>query len=418
MDKHADDTVIDDDEPVQKAPPRTVKPKGSPATGLSSQRSEQATPEGAQTDEPGTAKAQAYRAPAVPLIRRRRRLAVFAVVAVMLGAGAYFGYDWFVRGRFIVSTNDAYVRADMSVLAPRVSGYVAEVAVKDNAHVKAGDVLVRIEADDYQLAVQAARSKITTQEATIARIGKQLEAERATVVQAQAQLRAAQADARRAVSDFTRTQQLADKNFSSRKLLDSARADRDRTAADVQSARAQVLAANAKLDVLAAQRAEAERVKAELKTALRQAQRNLDATVIRAPFAGVVGNRSAKVGQFVKPGTRLLALVPLDHVYVVANFKETQIARLKVGQTVRIAVDAYSDSEVVGRIESFSPASGSQFSLLPPDNATGNFTKIVQRVPVRISVPAGVARKQFLRPGLSVVVSVETRPLRGTGKSD
>ncbi len=421
MDKQADDTVIEDDAPVQGEPPRSATRKGKSDAGRSSAdlplRSEQQTSDEAKPEESPKTRGKTYRAPAVPLLRRRRRLAVLAAVCLVLSIGAYFGYSWFVHGRFIVSTNDAYVRADMSILAPRVSGYVASVAVKANAFVKAGEVLVRIEAGDYELAVQAAAAKIATQDATIARIGKQLEAEHAMVAQAHAQLLAVRADARRAVSDFERTQRLTAKNFSSRKLLDTARADRDRTAAEVLRAKAQILAAKAKLEVLAAQRAEGERVKAELATARRRAKRDLDATLIRAPFAGVVGNQSAKVGQYVKPGTRLLALVPLDRVYVIANFKETQIARLKVGQKVHITVDAYSEREVIGRIESFSPAAGSQFSLLPPDNATGNFTKIVQRLPVRISVPAEIAKQGYLRPGMSVVVDVETRSNDGAGGS-
>jgi membrane fusion protein (multidrug efflux system) len=194
-----------------------------------------------------------------------------------------------------------------------------------------------------------------------------------------------------------------------RQSVDQALADRDRTKAAVAAAEAAVAAAQAQRDVLDAQKGEAQRARAELVNALDRARRDLSFTQIRAPFDGIVGNRAAQPGQYVQPGTRLLALVPAQSAYVEANFKETQLARMKPGQKVEIAVDALSGRKIEGVVASIAPATGSQFSLLPPENATGNFTKIVQRVPVRIAVPADLAAKGLLRPGLSVVASVDTR---------
>ena len=170
-----------------------------------------------------------------------------------------------------------------------------------------------------------------------------------------------------------------------------------------------LVAAKANVDVLQAQRHEAESLAAELRTAVERAKRDLDFTTIRAPFDGVVGNKAVEAGAYVMPGTRIAALVPLQSVRVDANFKETQVQRMRPGQPVTLTIDAYPDREIHGSVDSFSPASGSVFSLLPPDNATGNFTKIVQRLPVRVRVPEDVAREGFLRPGLSAVVRVDTR---------
>jgi membrane fusion protein (multidrug efflux system) len=329
-----------------------------------------------------------------------------------LGGGGYFVNEYLTNWQFLVSTDDAYVRADMSIIAAKVSGYVQSVSVSDNTHVAAGDVLARIDDGDYKLAVRAAQDKVTMQDATVARIAQQEEAQKANIAQAEAGVTGARADALRAALAFDRSAALAKSNYATQATLDQARADRDRTAAAVASAEAALISAKANLDVFRAQKKEAETTRASLVTALAQAQRDLDFTVIRAPFEGVVGNKAAQPGQFVTAGTRLLALVPLESAYVEANFKETQLAHMVPGQKADVSIDALPDHAIEGVVESFAPASGSQYSLLPPENATGNFTKIVQRVPVRIKVPAEVASQGLLRPGLSVVVSVHTRDER------
>ena len=347
-------------------------------------------------------------APATKPRRPLRRAVLGLALCAALGGGAYAGWDWWTVGRFFVSTDDAYVQADISVLAAKVSGYLAAVPVVNGQAVKRGDVIARLDDGDYRLALKAAEDKLATQESTIARVGRQAEAAQAQVLQSAAQIDAAKADAVRAGADYARaTQMQAD--YVAKSRIDQAKADRDRTEAAVKSAEAALVAARANVAVLRAQTREAESLAAELRTAADRARRDLDFAVIRAPFDGVVGNKAVEAGAYVSPGSRIAALVPLQSVRVDANFKETQLGRVRPGQEVHIHVDAYPDRDIVGTVESLSPASGSVFSLLPPDNATGNFTKIVQRLPVRVHVPEDVAREGLLRPGLSVVVRVDTR---------
>jgi membrane fusion protein, multidrug efflux system len=344
----------------------------------------------------------------------RRQSAIRAMVGVLgilaLGAGAHFGHSWWTTGRFMVATDDAYVGARSSTLSPKVSGYISEVAIEDNAQVKAGDVIARIDDGDYRLAVQTARDQIAVQQATVERFARQITAQHATVDQAKAQLASAKAGALRADLELKRQQDLATRQINSRASLEQAQANYDQAAAAVQAGEASIESAIATVDVLKAQREEAARTLQQFQTSLAKAERDLSFTVIRAPFDGVVGNRAMQVGDYVQPTQRLASLVPLDAVYIDANFKETQVSRLQAGQPVSIAVDALPGQTIEGRVASFAPASGSVFSLLPPDNATGNFTKIVQRLPVRIVVPTEVTAQAVLRPGMSVVVKVNTKP--------
>jgi membrane fusion protein (multidrug efflux system) len=381
-----------------------------------------------QADTPVQAKAEAIPAPAVPAptkpalpaaaapdlkqkpARASRRKAAFGVIATVAAIGAgWFGYNWWTVGRFTVTTDDAYVQAYNTTLAAKVSGYLSSVPVTDNAAVHTGDVIATIDDGDYKLAVDSARGKVATQEATIARIGHQITAQEAAVEQAKTQLVSAQAGATRTELELDRQNLLVARDASSRQLLEQAQANRDQAIAAVQGARAAIDSAAATVDVLKGQQQEAISTLAELETALAKADRDLSFTVIRAPIDGVIGNRAVQTGDFVQTGQRIASLVPLDEVYVNANFKETQLAYLRPGQPVTVAVDALPEHSFQGTVESFSPASGSVFSLLPPDNATGNFTKIVQRLPVRIHVPPAIAREGILRPGLSVVVSVNTK---------
>jgi membrane fusion protein (multidrug efflux system) len=326
----------------------------------------------------------------------------------LAGAG-WYGHHWLTVGRFIVSTDDAYVRAHNTTLAAKVSGYLASIEVEDNALVHAGDVIARIDDVDYRLAVESARGRVATQQMTVERLGRQVVAQQANVDQAKAQLASAEAARRQTESEYERQQSLASREFASRQTLEKALANRDQAVAAVASARAALEGAEANVEVLKAQQQEAARTLDELKTALARAERDLSFTQVRAAIDGVFGNRAVQTGDYVQPGQRLASLVPLDDVFIDANFKETQLARLQQGQPVEIAIDALPDARIRGTIDSMSPASGSVFSLLPPDNATGNFTKIVQRVPVRIRVPADIARQQVLRPGMSVNVSVNTK---------
>jgi membrane fusion protein (multidrug efflux system) len=352
-----------------------------------------------------------------------RRVLLPIIVLGAIGYGGKLSYDYFVEGRFIVSTDDAYVGADTAIISAKLSGYVVDVAVANNQAVHKGDLLVRIDPVDYQLAIDAARNKIASQEATIARVGRQADAQLATIAGAQAQLEAAQsqldgnqADARRASLQFDRAQKLTGINVGSEQQLEVATADKARTIsavatsrANIANAQAALAASKATLDVLNAQKVEAERLRAELQTSLEKAQHDMSFTEIRAPFDGVVGNKAVVLGQYAQPGTRLLALVGPASTYVDANLKETQLETVHVGQHVDVAIDSRGGATVPGVVQSIAPGSGAQFSLLPPDNATGNFTKVVQRVAVRIALSPDDVKAAHLVPGLSVVASIHTR---------
>jgi membrane fusion protein (multidrug efflux system) len=342
-----------------------------------------------------------------PAANKRKR-ALLAGAAVIALAAGWYGYDYMTVGRFIVSTDDAYVGADMSIIAPKVAANVAEVPIVENQHVKSGDTLVCLDDGDYRLAVDQAAAKLATQKAALQTFDAQITAAEATATQTRAQLDAANATLVRTEADFARTSALAEKDFSTKASLDAARAARDSAKAQVAAGEAAIQTADANVGVLKAQRSEAERVVKELEVALSKAERDLSFTVIRAPFDGVVGNKSVQVGDYVTPGKRIAAIVPLDKVYVDANLKETQLAGVAAGESAKVYVDALDGAAIEGTVESVAPASGSQFSLLPPENATGNFTKIVQRVPVRIAIPADRADGK-LRPGLSVIVDIDTR---------
>ena len=366
------------------------------------------------------APAEAAVAPPVAARKRRvsarRRLTVGALLVAILGGAGWYGYHWLTVGRFTVWTDDAYVQAYNATLAAKVAGYITDVRVTDNMRVRAGDIIATIDDGDYRLAVDSARSKVATQQATITRIGHQIAAQQAAVEQAKTQLVSAKAGATRMQLELERQDMLVTRQASSRQQQEQAQANRDQAAAAVDGAQAAINSAAATVDVLKGQEQEAISTLDELKATLAKAERDLSFTVIRAPLDGVIGNRAVQAGDYVQTGQRLASLVPLDAVYINANFKETQLARLRPGQTVSITVDALPEHVIEGTVESFSPASGAVFSLLPPDNATGNFTKIVQRLPVRIKVPAAIAQEGVLRPGMSVVVSVNTK--KSTASAD
>lgn len=316
---------------------------------------------------------------------------------------------WFTSFRYYESTDNAYVHADISVISPKVSGYLASVDVTDNAYVHKGDVLATIEPRDFEIAKAEAEAQLETQKSAIATIAEQVEAARADAESAKANVASADAQALRARTDYRRYEKLARRDFASRQKLDSANADMKSADAALAAAKAKLHAATTQIAVLKAQKVQQEARLKQVQADLDQVNRNLAYTVIRAPVDGVIGNRHMDVGQLVQPGNQLASLVALPHVYVDANFKETQIENMKVGQTATIVADAWPDTEIKGTVESFSPASGQVFSLLPAENATGNFTKIVQRVPVRIALPDANKLAGYLRPGLSVTVTVDTR---------
>jgi membrane fusion protein (multidrug efflux system) len=341
--------------------------------------------------------------------RSRRPIILGGVAIVALAAAGWFGYDYFTVGQYMVSTDDAYVEGDIATIAAKLSGYVAEVNVTANQQVKAGDPLITLDDGDYKIARDQAVAQIATQNLTLKRIDAQITGAGASVEQAKAQKVALQAAQKNAQLSQSRAAELAKGAVGSQADLDKANAALDQANANLVAADAQIAAAEANIAVLQGQRAEAEGQLKTLGLAKDKAERDLSFTVLKAPYDGIVGNLSVQVGDLVGAGTRLAALVPTDKLYIDANFKETQLKKLVPGETVKIKVDALGEDAITGTVESISPASGSVFSLLPAENATGNFTKVVQRVPVRIAIPAEALATGKLRAGLSVVVEADTR---------
>ncbi len=339
----------------------------------------------------------------------KRKFVLMGILALLALAAASYAVHYVLVGRFYVSTDDAYVRANNTTLGARVAGHIAAILPGDNVVVRTGDVMFRIDDGDYRIAVDAARARIATQQATVDRIGRQVTAMESAAEQAKAQLASSEASAKRAGLDFERQQALSTKGFASRATFEASEAGRDQGAAAVKSAQAAHDAARDNVEVTRAQQAEARAQLAELQTQLARAQRDLDFTNVRAPVDGTFSNRLVNTGDFVQAGQRLANVVPLNDVFIDANFKETQLKRIRPGQPVKISVDAFGHRKFAGVVDSLSPAAGSVFTLLPPDNATGNFTKIVQRVPVRVRVPKDVAKQNLLRAGMSVYVTVDTR---------
>jgi membrane fusion protein (multidrug efflux system) len=363
------------------------------------------TPVAPAADEP----AAASTASAAPKSGNRKKFIMMGVALLLALALASYGVHYLLVGRFYVSTDDAYVRANNTTLGARVSGHIAAILPGDNTLVHTGEVILRIDDGDYRIAVEAARSKIGTQEATIERIGRQVTAQESAVEQASANLVSAEAGLKRAGLDYERQQALSAKGFASHATFEQSEAGRDQGMAAVRAAQAAYDAARDNVEVTKAQQAEAKAQLAELRSSLAKAERDLDFTLVRAPVDGTFSNRMVNTGDFVAMGQRLGNVVPLDDVFIDANYKETQLKRIRPGQPATISVDAYGHRKFAGLVESIAPAAGSVFTLLPPDNATGNFTKIVQRLPVRIRVPKSVARQNLLRAGMSVYATVDTR---------
>jgi membrane fusion protein (multidrug efflux system) len=339
----------------------------------------------------------------------KRTFVLMGILALLALAALSYGAYYTLVGRFYVSTDDAYVRSNNTILGARVAGHIAAIVPGDNVLVRAGDVIFRIDDGDYRIAVDAARSKIATQQATVDRIRRQITAMESAAEQSRAQLVSAEANQKRAELDFDRQQALSTKGFASRATFEQSQAGRDQGAAAVQSAQAAYSAARDGVEVTKAQQDEARAQLAELQTSLAKAERDLDFTSVRAPVDGTFSNRLVNKGDFIQAGQRLGNVVPLNEVFIDANFKETQLRRIRPGQPVTITVDAYGHRKFAGVVDSISPAAGSVFTLLPPDNATGNFTKIVQRLPVRVRVPRDVAKQNLLRAGMSVYTTVDTR---------
>ncbi|GAB2592112.1 HlyD family secretion protein [Dyella jejuensis] len=337
---------------------------------------------------------------------------VLAIVAVI--ALAY----WWIVGRFMQSTDDAYLQADSVTVAPKVSGYVTDVYVGDNATVKAGDPLVRLDSRQYRAALNQARATVDARKADIQRAQAGMVQQRAAIEQARAQWQAAQVSSRHAEDEVRRYGPLAKSGAESGDQLSVLVSNRDQARANLAADIAAVDQAQARMADLTAQIAQARAQLEAAQASAQQSQLDLQDTLVRSSLAGRVGDRSVRVGQYAQPGTRMMTVVPVQNVYLTANFKETQIGRMRAGQSATIHVDALPDAKLHGVVESFAPGTGSEFALLPPENATGNFTKIVQRVPVRIRLDADEQTRKLLMPGLSVTVDVDTRPGRDDPAGD
>ncbi len=335
-----------------------------------------------------------------------------AVLAVALlagvGAAGRFGSDYWTVGRFQQSTDNAYIHADYTTVASRLSGHVTEVLVHDNETVEAGRVLARIDDLELKAAVDAARADVGDADAALRHLDAQVAEQLSATDQEKAGIAAGKATRDLAAADSARYDDLRKSGYGSVRRAEQATAALKERIAQLRRSRAGLTAAERKIDVLISQRARLEAQRERSLAVLRQAELNLGHASIVAPLAGTVGARSLRVGQFVQAGTPLMAIVPLQDVYVVANYKETQLARVAPGQPVDITVDSFPGVKLRGRVDSVAPASGQQFSLLPAENATGNFTRIVQRVPVRIAIDGNELAGR-LRPGMSVRTTVDTR---------
>ncbi|MGV8853156.1 MAG: HlyD family efflux transporter periplasmic adaptor subunit [Devosia sp.] len=352
--------------------------------------------------------------PAAPVTSASRRRLIIPIIALAALAGmAWFGYNYYTTGRFMVSTDDAYIVGDITTISPKVTGYVTKVNVVANQRVRAGDALVTLDDGDYRIVRDQAQVAIDGQNLTLARIDAQIIGAGAAVTQAEAQKTSLQAAQHNAQLAFDRSTELTARAVRSQADLDTATAAIDQANANLAAADAQIAAAQASVGVLQAQRAEAAGTIKSQQLALQKAERDIDFTVLRAPYDGIVGNMAVQLGDLVSVGARLAAIVPVDALYVEANFKETQLAQLVPGEMVEIRVDALGAEPIRGTVESLAPASGSVFSLLPAENATGNFTKVVQRVPVRIALPTDALASGKLRAGLSVTVEADTRTIPG-----
>jgi membrane fusion protein (multidrug efflux system) len=354
---------------------------------------------------------QGVAAPSSPPRKRRKGRFILMVAGLAaMGGGGTYGWHWWTVGRFLETTDDAYLQSDKVSAAPRIAGYVAEVLVGDNQPVKAGDVIARLDDREYKIMLKQAEAEVEKDRAQILGVAAAIIQQKAQIESSRAEVANTEAALTFSQQEYTRYQNLLQTGSGTVQRQQQADSDLRQRHAARDKATASLDAAAKQIDSLKALEASARASLEGAQAKVEQATLNLTYTTITAPVDGVVGDRSLRVGQFVSAGTGLLAVVPMGRdIYLVANFKETQTGRMVEGERVTFTVDAFGDHEFQGRIESFSPGTGSQFALLPPENATGNFTKVVQRVPVRVALDDTDPMLGRLRSGLSVEATVHTQ---------
>ena len=334
-----------------------------------------------------------------------------AAALAFLGVAGTSGVYYWKTGRFLVSTDDAYVAAHSVLISPKVSGYIFAAPVDDNQSVKAGAVLARIDPRDYQTALDQARANVAAAQASISTLNQQIAQQKLVIEQDRQQVVSDQAALVFSQQDFQRYTHLATTGFGTVQRAQQAQADISEKQAALRHDTTVVAAAEKQIGVFEGQLAQANATLAQQQAMEHQAELNLSYTTITAPVDGTVGVRTLRVGEYVQAGTQLMAVAPLQAVYVVANYKETQLTDVQPGQAVTIDIDTFPGAVVHGHVDSLAPASGQEFALLPPDNATGNFTKIVQRIPVKIEIDKDEPLLGRLRPGMSVEPTIDTRPV-------
>jgi membrane fusion protein (multidrug efflux system) len=341
--------------------------------------------------------------------RSKKKSLVRLAIGAAVIAGVIYGGHWWSVGRFIEDTDDAYVGGDVTVIGPKVPGYITQVAVTDNQVVHAGDLLVKIDDRDYRAALAKADGAVAAQQALLANLDATENLQQAVIRQAQASVAAADAETQRSRDDEARYRDLSSRSAVSIESAQRADATYKTARAGSDKAQAALIAAQRQIDVIESQKLQARAALQQAKAEQEIARLNEGYTELRAPVDGVVGNRRARAGAYAAAGTQLLSVVPAHGLWVDANFKEDQLARMSAGQAVEIRADVMPGRVFHGRLSSLAPATGAQFSVLPPENATGNFTKVVQRVPVRVVLDSKDDALGVLRPGLSVVAEVDTR---------
>ncbi|KAA0695480.1 HlyD family secretion protein [Neorhizobium sp. P12A] len=346
-----------------------------------------------------------------------KRILMGATALVVIAGAAYEGNQYWTTGRFEISTDDAYVQADNSSIAPKISGYIKDVLVADNQSVKAGDILARIDDRDYATALDQAKADVDAARADVTAKQASLDTQQSLIAAASATVDVDRANETFAEENDKRYANLATNGAAGVQIAQQAAAQIIAARATIARDSASLTAAQKQIDILKAQVAQAQATLAHDQAVQNQAELNLSYASIVAPVDGVVGNRTLRVGQYVQAGTQLMTVVPTSAVYVIANYKETQLTDVHAGQPVDVEVDMFPGKVYHGHVDSLAPASGQEFALLPPDNATGNFTKVVQRIPVKITIDADSAASGDLRPGMSVQPSIDTK-IAATGKGN